>query len=139
MAPRKEKLLKLAGLFYEHLIKPDPERVKDTGALSPTKSLRHKATREAFAFARQLGNGRFFTEAIVRDTLKIMAATPMKYDLEMPSTPGFSIECWVKEEAAILHKLLKRARRSTAMGDTVETQPWDINSWSAHLDPAEAS
>ena len=131
-------MLQMAENLYEHLIKPDPERKKTTGRMVPTTSLRHRATREAFAFVKELSEGRVFTHALVRDALKLLTKQSEKYSFTLPATPGFSVENWIRDESVILHKLLKRARKSTAAMDTAETQMWDIESFEVpQLDPSE--
>ena len=63
-------------------------------------------------------------------------------EVQIPKTPGFSLESWVHQQGTVLQKLLSRARRSTAgkgpyeepeesdaeeampTPDELETQPW---------------
>ena len=78
----------LAGLLYDNLVLPEPTRVTRTGQLSPTLSLRHKQTREAFHFAKTVAAGRVFTEAFVRDAVQELVSN-QKYPLVLPETPGF--------------------------------------------------
>ena len=140
---RGDKVFRITELIYKNCIQPDPDRIKQTGTLLPTPSLRHKRTRECLSFARDI-EGRIFTQALVRDCLRALLANPVKYSLELPCTPGFSSERWIQDESKVLHKLLKRARKSTTaetlaamdkLIDEMETQPWDINSF--ELDPNE--
>ena len=134
---RAGKVLQMAELFYENLIKPDPDRIQKTGRMVPTSTLRHRATREAFAFVRVVGEGRVFTQALVRDALKVLTENAQKYCLHLPATPGFTVDSWIQDESLVLHKLLKRARKSTAYAmDTAETQMWDIEAY-PDLDPNE--
>ena len=104
---RKEKVTKLADLLYHHVVEPQRERIKATGTLPPTKSLRHKATRECLKWAAEL-EGRWFTLTMVRDSLKLAT---MKHQVEVPEVPGLSMVTWIDSEAARLQKLLRRARK----------------------------
>ena len=137
MLERDAKVQKVAELLYTHCIQPDKERVSRTGSVLPTLSLRHKATRDVLHWTRELAGARFFTQPLVRDSLEYIAVT---YNLQLPATPGFSVSAWAKDEAAIIHPILKRSRKSTvgeslahvpeapktpgAMGDDAETQQW---------------
>ena len=153
---RKAKIEKVSSLVYQYCVAPDLERVKATGSILPTTSLRHRATRHALRFAKDLGEGRFFTEALTRDVLRHLVT---RHNVHLPSTPGFQFEAWVREQGSTLHKLLKRARKSVALVgtdqhesgdeegeecpamDEQETQAWScMDAWDEHgLDPAEDS
>ena len=126
---RRLKVVKLADLIYQHLVAPDPERVSRSGSLTPTVSLRHKTTRESLQFAKEIGSGRFFTQAMVRDAIQELVDQD-GYKLDLPSTPGFEMQKWISSQAASLHSLLKRARKSTCTpamdAANADTQPWDI-------------
>ena len=137
---RQEKVDQLADLLYTHVIKPDLDRINHTGTILPTKSLRHKSTRKACAFASTL-RGRWFTVAIVKDSLKKLM------DLEafiLPSVPGLSESTWLNDQASIVQGLLVKAKKNAfgstesetssragssetlamASMDDWETQPW---------------
>ena len=143
---RRAKIEKVSSLVYEYCVAPDPDRVKNTGCITPSSSLRHKATRHALRFAKDLGEGRFFTQALTRDVLRRLIT---RYEVHLPSTPGFDFEAWVRDQSATLHKLLKRARKSIATPeesgdeepaamDEQETQAWNcMDGWG--LDPGEDS
>ena len=127
MAPameRKQKIDRITKLLYEYCVVPDKERIQTTGTILPTSSLRHQATRHALRFASSLKDihGRFFTKALTRDCLNQLCT---HYKLELPSTPGFTVAAWVEQESEVLHKLLKRARQSTAKPDPSELPPSD--------------
>ncbi|CAE7568931.1 unnamed protein product [Symbiodinium natans] len=133
---RDEKGVQLTELLYRNLVIPDQARIKQTGSLLPTASLRHRQTREALAFVRDFdyeGHERLFTEKFVKACLRKLLEAP--YSLDLPCTPGFQKEAWTNEEGKRLHSLIKKARRSTAMAADAETQPW---SCLEALDPDEA-
>ena len=143
MLERDAKVQKVAALLYTHCIQPDKERVSRTGSVLPTTSLRHKATRDLLSWTRELAGARYFTLALVRDSLEFIAK---EYSLQLPATPGFSVSGWARDEAALIHPILKRSRKSTAselsepaaperaaMGDDADTQPWNCY----NLDPCE--
>ena len=129
---RQAKIEKISKLVFDYCMAPDLERVKTTGSITPTTSLRHRSTRHCLRFAKSLGEGRFFTEALTRDVLSHLLEN---FAVVLPATPGFSTDKWVREEARNLHKLLKRARKSTAMDDQ-ETQMWSCMD-APDLDPTE--
>ena len=120
---RAEKVATMATLIFEHLIEPRREEIKKTGALTPTQSLRHRSTRTAMQWARNLDASRWFTAAMCGEALEKVLKT---HQVDLPSVPGFDQKQWCAQEAKILHKLCKRARKSTAMADpdNAETQPW---------------
>eukprot|EP00439_Symbiodinium_sp_Y106_P038931 s182_g4.t1 len=55
---RKQKVESLAELIWEKVCQPRLPEIRDTGVLTPTNSLRHRATRELLSWASQLGSGR---------------------------------------------------------------------------------
>ena len=144
MTDRAAKVSKLASLLFTHCIDPHKERVSRTGRVLPTKSLRHRQTREMLFWTRDLKGERVFTEAIVKDSLLEVVK---QHSLELPATPGFSVTRWAKEEAALMHPILTRSRKSTANPskeapstpamdmDTADTQPWNV--MDPDLDPNE--
>ena len=131
---RKQKVERLAELIWEKVCQPRLPEIRDTGVLTPTNSLRHRATRELLSWASQLGSGRWFTTGMVKAALvKIVDS----HALEVPeTTPGFSWESWYTTTSDSLSTLLSKARRSTvgsapksddeAMDDG-ETQPWELD------------
>ena len=122
------------GLQRTNLCKPEHlQQIRETGALSPTYSMRHRCTRERVSWATSL-DGRWFTNGLVKSALEHLLKT--HDDVVIPDdTPGFTMEQWYTTTADKLALLLQRARRSTASAamDTVETQPWDLED----LDPTE--
>ena len=115
MGTRKEKVQKLSKLIYENCVASSLQRFQETGSVTPTTSLRHKATRKALEFASDLAqdNTRWFTVPLVKDALQMMI-TSHPAAAQVPKTPGFSTEAWLQQQAKVLAKLLSRARRSTA-------------------------
>ena len=100
-------------MFYSHLCKPEHlQQIKETGALTPTYSMRHRCTRERVSWATSL-DGRWFTNGLVKSALQHLLKTHA--DVVIPAdTPGFCMEQWLITSAEKLAQLLKRARRSTA-------------------------
>ncbi|CAE7171134.1 unnamed protein product [Symbiodinium microadriaticum] len=110
---RKQKVQKLADLIWKNICQHRLPEIRETGVLTPTNSLRHRATRELLSWANQL-SGRWFTTGMVSEALQIIVETQKNFAVP--------------------------ARRSTvgstqpgAMDDG-ETQPWD-----GGLDPMEDS
>ena len=133
---RAEKISMISKLVFDHCVAPHTERIRQTGSILPTSSLRHKSTRDTLSWAKDLDQGRYFTHALVRDVLTDILET---HKVDLPCTPGFSQQKWVEDQSRILHKCLKKARRkstaSPAMDpSTLETQPWDYG----ELDEEEA-
>ena len=99
--------------------------------MTPSKCLRHKATRELFTWTGEL-NGRWFTVNMVGTAL---ARIVKEKKLQPPHAPGFSLETWLNDESACLQKLLVKSRKNASNSrsamDGAETQPWP------ELDPAE--
>ena len=127
---RKEKISKLSKLLYDNCIAVDPQRFEATGSISPSRTLRRKATREAFMFARHLP-GRWFTKSLVRDALHEFVKD---YQPKLPEVPGFTLQMWVEQQASEVRDLLSRARKSTAgkenamaNPDELETQHWEFD------------
>ena len=140
MAERAAKIEKIAGLLYSNVVLPDRARIQRTGSILPTTSLRHKSTRDMLGWTTELkDNFRYFTTPLVKDVLLRVVE---KFAVELPQTPGFSLEGWATDQASILAPILKRSRRSTAqasvpdeaMGDAdnADTQAWDCS-----LDPTQ--
>ncbi|CAE7820362.1 unnamed protein product [Symbiodinium sp. CCMP2456] len=151
---RDEKVRRLTTLLYSNVCLPDYglERIRTTGALTPTNSLRHRATRKCLEFSRDL-DGRWFTYQMVTDAVNNLLSD---YQLEIPTnTPGFSRENWVSQTSTTLLHLLQRSRRTVAGSasndamDTAETQVLDemedsqvyVDPWSSStpLDASEAT
>ena len=133
MGPRREKVETLAKLLREHVINPQIDKIRTTGTVCPSNSLRHKSTRDLFAWCAKL-EGRWFTAAMVTDALRQAMSAG---DIQLPQTPRFSMQTWIAGEASILHKLCLRGRKSmegdkavSAMApnpDEMETQAWDLD------------
>ena len=135
MVSRDQKVETLAKLLREHVINPQIDKDRTSGSVCPSNSLRHRNTRDLFAWCSKL-EGRWFTSSMVTDTLRKVMSTG---EIQLPQTPGFSLQTWIAGEASILHKLCVRGRKSVegkatsamaANPDELETQAWD-------LDPAE--
>ena len=146
---RATKVADLAKHIYEHVICPQEETIATTGALTPSRSLRHRATRDLLRWAASLPQGRWFTQGMVKAALDKISK---EQDLRLPEVPGFSMPNWVAGEATELHKLLKRAKKlapelppeseeeeekpkqpAPMDPDNAETLPWP------QLDPEEDS
>ena len=133
---RKAKVLQLSSLLYNHLIKDHVKEIESTGALVPTKSLRHRVTRQRLAWASGLDSGRWFTGSMVRAALQDCMGTHAK-EVQLPALPGFCKESWLDSTSSTLTNILQRAKKSTvappAAMDCMETQPYGFD----QLDPAE--
>ena len=117
MLTRQEKVDQLADLLHTHVIKPDLDRINNTGTILPTKSLRHKSTRQACAFASAL-TGRWFTVSIVKVSLNKLL------DLEaftLPSVPGLSESTWLNDQVSIVQELLVKAKKNANGSTDLET------------------
>ena len=129
---RRSKVTKLAQLVCDHLCRDHLGEIRQTGSLLPTKSLRHRVTRERLAFARSL-DGRWFTTCMVRDAVKEVIQGHEEIELFLP---GFSREQWIDSTATSLTAILQRAKKSsmsTSAMDQLETQPYEF----LDIDPAE--
>ena len=129
---RSSKVQKISELLYAHLCRDHLEEIRQTGSLLPTKSLRHRVTRERLAWASSL-DGRWFTACVVRDALKDVMKNHS--EIELPSLPGFTRDNWIDSTSTSLTTILQRAKKSsvpTAM-DNLETQPYEF----VDLDPHE--
>ena len=83
---RDDKVRELAQRLYVNVCEGDLERIRTTGALTPTNNLRHRATRQKLQFTRDL-DGRWFTYQMVSDAVRYILSD---FQLEIPSTtPGF--------------------------------------------------
>ncbi|OLP91089.1 hypothetical protein AK812_SmicGene27264 [Symbiodinium microadriaticum] len=142
----EEKVVSLAEMFYSKLCKEHLGMIRQTGALVPTYSMRHRCTRERVLWASEL-NGRYFTYGLVRSALEHLMH--VHTDVQIPTdTPGFCVDHWLSTTAERLTELLKRARRSTASSPTLACSTASSPSlamddmetqvcWEEPLDPAE--
>ena len=101
---RQKKVQILAQLFFSNLCKPEHlQQIKDTGALTPTYSMRHRCTRErererqresvCVSWATTL-DGRWFTNGLVQSALEHLLTALV--DVVIPfNTPGFCMEQWL--------------------------------------------
>ncbi|CAE7249659.1 unnamed protein product [Symbiodinium sp. CCMP2592] len=64
---RKQKVERLAELIWEKVCQPRLCEIRETGVLTPTNSLRHRATRELLSWASQL-DGRWPSHLCIPDT-----------------------------------------------------------------------
>ena len=135
---RKQKVSKISALLYQHCILPDPNRFAETGSITPTQSLRHKATRECLKWTSAMGHARYFTTRIVKDAVEKMVAD---YELVLPSTFSGMQSSWLEHQTKILQKLLTRSKKTVAAMDNCETQAWDcmegLDADAHGLDPEE--
>ena len=133
-----DKVLALANHIHDYIVRPQLQRIQETGSLVPSKSLRHKATRELFTFAHTL-SGRWFTVKTVKASLQIILRD--KY-FSLPEVAGLTEEAWLNDQAAVLQALLVKAKKNGSSGkasdstglnsssptpaamDDWETQPW---------------
>ena len=108
---RNEKVRELANLLYSNVCDGDLERIRTTGALTPSNNLRHRATRTRLQFVRDL-DGRWFTYRMVSSAVRFLLSD---FQLEIPrNTPGFSEENWISQTSTSLLHLLQRSRRTVA-------------------------
>ena len=125
---RATRVETLASLLYQHCICQDRAHFEATGTVTPTGSLRHKATRQCLTFAKNL-TGRWYTQKMVKDALDLMIK---QNGLSVPEVPGFSMKGWLEEQSKILQPLLSRARRSTIKDEVSHDEV-------AQVDPAKPS
>ena len=130
---RDQKVERLAELLHENLVEGQMDRIRQSGALTPTNSLRHRRTRECMKFVHGLDEGRWFTHHMVRDAVVLLLK---KHPLELPSIPGHSEQKWITETVSVLLNLLQRAKKTKpgvddAM-DNAETQLLDENEEGLH-------
>ena len=101
----------------------DQDRIRTTGDILPTQSLRYKELRRKVRWVTQLPGERYFTVKRVRHAIESLLA---KNHFNLPGIPGFSQQDWLEDQSKKVAKLLQRARKTTvaAMADDAETQPW---------------
>ena len=124
---RENKIQLLADALYAGFVHDDGgEWLSGTGNLVCAKNLRVLRTRKAFQTVRKavdgVEEGRFWTQASLRDAIAKMMSDR---GLQVPMTPGFTWEAWLKEQAASLHYLSQRARKNAWKMDSVQTVPWE--------------
>ena len=137
---RDEKVRRLAELLHENLVEGQMDRIRQSGALTPTNGLRHRRTRECLKFVHGLDGGRWFTHGMVRDAVVLLMKA---HPLELPSIPGYSEKTWVNQTVDVLLNLLQRSKKNSkavsgpgastddAM-DNAETQILDENEEGLH-------
>lgn len=124
-----EKSWLIAEALHKHCILPDSERVKRTGSIPPSSTLKHKKTRAAFAWARVVKGHKFFTARAVKRALKLLVT---KFEVAIPRIPGQTFQVWSQAQTELILHLCQRARKNFGSSlryaglhfkmDNVETQ-----------------
>ena len=111
----------------------DVERFLKTGTLFGYRCLRQTKARSDFSWCvtdAQVHSNRFFTKKAVKTGIKLLMK---QNNLELPDIPGLKYREWLDTQTDRVRDLCKRARRSSAMADDAETQPYDLMAWDEEI------
>ena len=101
----------------------DVERIKSTGDILPSQSLRYKEVRLKVRWVTELPAERYFTLKRVRQAIEGLLE---KSHFTLPNIPGFCQEEWLEDQTKKVTKLLQRARKTTVAMDDADTQAWPV-------------
>ena len=99
----------------------DLARIKATGQLLPTTSLKFRSTRRKLKWVLALSSDRYFT---YKRVLLAMRLLRISKPFALPNVPGFDEESWILNQAGVIVRVLQRARKCTGPMADLETQPW---------------
>lgn len=100
----------IADCLYTYCVLPDSgERLKRTGAICPSTTLKSSIGRKAFQWATQVqGRKKFFTTAACRKGVEMLLLKP---DVVVPLV-GLPHDLWVLSQTKVVKRLAQRARRN---------------------------
>lgn len=101
----------IAEALYVHCISPDRgERLKKTGSVSPSTTLKSRSGRESFRWAAKVGGRKkFFTKAACRLAIQLLMEKP---DVVVPLV-GLPYDMCVESQAKRVMHLAQRARKNS--------------------------
>ena len=101
----------IAESLYQTCVWPDKGvRLRETGAISPSSTLKNVKTRKAFEWAGTVQhNKKFFTRAACRMAVSRLLSMP---DVQIPSVQGLTREIWEEQQTKVVAHLCRRSRKN---------------------------
>lgn len=101
----------IAEWLYRTCVLPDGGvRLRETGVIPPTSSLKHTKTREAFEWAGKITHKqKYFTKAACRMAVVRLLELPR---VQIPSVQGLPRELWEEQQSKLVAHLCRRARKN---------------------------
>ena len=101
----------IATKLYETCVLPDDGlRLRKTGSISPSTSLKTRACKDAFRWAGDVGGKRFFTLKACRLAVAKLLQLP---GVEVPLVGGLTRAAWVEQQAKYVLYFSQRARKNS--------------------------
>lgn len=101
----------IADQLYAHVVLPDNGlRLRRTGSISPSTSLKTRDAKSAFAWAGGVGGKKFITLKACKMALARLFGMP---GVEVPLVGGITRASWVEQQSKILLHFLQRARKNS--------------------------
>lgn len=102
----------IAESIYHACINPDKGvRVKETGSISPARSLKNLKARKAFRWAGDVAvKHKYFTRAACRLAIRYLLEMP---NVEVPSLPQMPMDHWIEQQAKLIQHLCQRSRKNS--------------------------
>ena len=101
----------IADQLYAHVVLPDDGlRLRRTGSISPSTTLKTEDGKSAFAWACDVGGKRFFTRKACKMALERLLEMP---GVTIPLVGGITRATWVEQQATILMHFSQRARKNS--------------------------
>ena len=131
-----EKSRYIAESLYRFCVVPDDgKRLRETGSVSPSSTLKCRAAKAAFEWASSVPHKKkYFTLAACREAIQLLAKKP---DVHIPQVVGLPLELWLEQQAKIVLHLCQRSRKNSGSAlrfqsyrqscsmDWVETVPYE--------------
>ena len=131
------------NLYKSCVLDDGGKRLRDTGAISPSSTLKSVAGRKAFAWASRVKHSsRFYTLAACRLAVRMLLKYP---NVKIPIVGTDSMDTWAESQGKLVMYLCKRARknsgstnrlaRKTTMDweETLPMEAWGISNHRARL------
>ena len=101
----------IAEWLYRTCVLPDGGvRLRETGVIPPTSSLKHTKTREACEWAGKITHKqKYFTKAACRMAVVRLLELPR---VQIPSVQGLFRELWEEQQSKLVAHLCRRARKN---------------------------
>ena len=101
----------IAHQLYKHCVLPDDGlRLRKTGSVSPSTSLKTQSGKDAYRWAGAVGGKRVFTLKACRMALVQLLQMP---GVDVPLVGGLTRDQWVAQQAKYVMYFSQRARKNT--------------------------
>lgn len=114
------------SLYKSCVVGDGGKRLRDTGAISPSTTLKSVAGRNAFAWASKVKtSSRFYTLAACRLAMQMLLKYP---NVKIPIVGSDSLDLWVETQGKVVMHLCKRARKNSGSSQRLarkKSMDWD--------------